>query len=109
MKKEATHPDPLLGLVGLRIAESTQDGSSLLLTFANAGILRIDLCHIFAPPVSQRDGLVGRVIRSVFREDQMIRICLDDSRVLQIDLRPERYAGPEAMLLRLPGYPLLVE
>jgi hypothetical protein len=95
-------------LVGHKVVALDADAESFALLFEGGGILRIQQPHVASPALDERSALVRATVTAVRSGTESAEIAFDNGLRLVLDLRDERYAGPEAFVMELPGRPIVV-
>ena len=87
-------------------ANSTDDGLGLWLD-GECSLMIYNPCSIL-PASLKCTSLIGRTIESASSALGEFRLNLGGGVTLVVDLRDEAYTGPEPMVLRIPGQPIVV-
>ena len=82
------------------------------MVFEGGGVLAIfNPCVLRCPdglPSEDFERMEGALLAAAEENSQSLNLEFDGARLISVDMRPEAYEGPEAMLLRLPGDILIV-
>lgn len=98
---------PLRNLIGWRVAKTVSVYDYVQLIMLDGAILTI--CNEFkVGGGNDFDGLVGRKLIDISETVEEVQFCFEHETSLTVNLRPEAYHGPEAMVLHRKGEPIVV-
>jgi hypothetical protein len=90
------------------VREAVAEGG-LHLQFVDGSSLSILNSLSWSGPASvQLSAINGRCVTEAREQEESARLVFDDGSVLEVDLRDSAFSGPEAMVLRIPGEPIIV-
>jgi hypothetical protein len=96
-------------MVGFKIVDAILTAGDAGIAFENGISLAIynEFCLTgFSGDEARR--LIGNSVRHVDGNGEFISIYFEKGLSMQIDMRENSYAGPEAMQLRIPGKPTVI-
>jgi hypothetical protein len=100
---------PKLDDIKGRVVQTSVAEDGLHLGFVDGSSLSIFNSVSWAGPAStQLSAINGRCVTEAREQGESARLVFDDGSILQVDLRNSAYTGPEAMVLRIAGQPIVV-
>ncbi|SKA36731.1 hypothetical protein SAMN02745126_05830 [Enhydrobacter aerosaccus] len=95
-------------LKGRIVSEASTLHDHMQIVFDSDVSLSIDTGVRIVPPSVLVGDLAGRVVDSVEESRDEIKILFIDGVCIEIDMRPQAWRGPEALVLQRKGRPELV-
>ena len=99
--------NPLEQLIGQRVTKSIIGHDYAQVAFGASTILTITNAHTITGGKTLAE-LEGLALAGVFQDADEVVLTFEDGTTLNVNLRPDAYRGPEAMVLHRKGQAIVV-